>query len=350
MTRMEMMDLISRINLLLKLKERDYPFLSKKLGMEEESLKEILRRGDITPSFANQIALALGVEKEVILNEDSKDLPLGVFDFKVGEGYKKSCYDSLFSLGTSFFYFGIGFFVFFLFLIRYQERYEVSYLVGVLFSFIIILISLLYPLVVLFLIPKGIKGEARIVLYMNDVYFYERKEGKLVRSKTFPVSNISFVVETPKAFSFSVYKHGLMFLPKGNMANEELKTIRAKFMKESLFYFVKGKVDFNEFSKMSTYERNKKKAFLSDLYLFFGSLIGIIALFLGLCSYLSKNLDIWHSLGYGFLVTLILCLLMGLYFLYLEKKEERKKNLVLGIIYLMLSLNSLIMMIISFVL
>lgn len=338
------MNLASRVDILLRLRELDYPSLCQKLSLDDEKLKEVLNQGDLTPSFTESLAKALGVEKEALLNEDSPAVPLGVYDFDVLGGFKKDSFTALFSFGSFLLSFGLGMMGFFMFLSTYQGNGQTSFLIGALGCIAIAACALVYPLTILFKISGDYKGKARVVLFANKLVFYKRREGSLVQPLSLPLNNITYVVENASLFVLKSYKHGLLFVPKGNMANDEVETIRSKLRKESTLYVVKGKVFFDQYGRMSTYERDKKDAFRGDLLFYGASFLGIGGLFGGSLYYFYFGVtkEVFSAIGFSLFVLGASSFLVGLYLSLVGKKEGNSIKIRIGQLYLVLGLGALV--------
>ena len=83
------MTLKQKVINILKIQEKDISVLAKEMNIPEAELLSLLERTDLTPQFIESLSHHLRLSSKDLMKDDSKSIPLGVYDFKYDKQIRK---------------------------------------------------------------------------------------------------------------------------------------------------------------------------------------------------------------------------------------------------------------------
>lgn len=309
-----MMNLRKRIDLCLKIGNKVFGSLAQELGMSSDELSALLERQDLSHEFLSCIAERLGVSVEQLLDEGGSSLPLAVYDCLEDKHWVYHVFQSYF-WRTLFLIYLTAAFVFPGLIFIYSSDSGVLF-ISLMVCFILSLLLVIgYPLVALILAKRARRPD-RVVVYGYGVEIYNNKDGLSGLLNHFPLNNIEFVLETEKLFLIKSYKNGSVVIPKDGGTSEELQSLRNILDKNASAYFVKGWVDFNQYSKYSNAERNRKIGLVGYISSILMIAVFVLSSIISIHYSTGFNFSGWQSILYvvSFVIALIFIVAIGVWF------------------------------------
>ena len=91
------MTLKQKVINILKIQEKDISVLAKEMNIPEAELLSLLERTDLTPQFIESLSHHLRLSSKDLMKDDSKSIPLGVYDFKYDKQIRKEWFRNSFN-------------------------------------------------------------------------------------------------------------------------------------------------------------------------------------------------------------------------------------------------------------
>ena len=171
------MTLKQKVINILKIQEKDISVLAKEMNIPEAELLSLLERTDLTPQFIESLSHHLRLSSKDLMKDDSKSIPLGVYDFKYDKQIHKEWFRNSFNSILFVVYLSISIVLCFLLFAFIPNEINQSFIIGIICTCLMALITILYPLVCQVSFIKRyntIKNGFRIAVYPNEISYYKK--------------------------------------------------------------------------------------------------------------------------------------------------------------------------------
>lgn len=307
------MKLKQKVINILKIQEKDISVLAKEMNIPEAEFLSLLERTDLTPQFIESLSHHLRLSSKDLMKDDSKSIPLGVYDFKYDKQIRKEWFRNSFNSILFVVYLSISIVLCFLLFAFIPSEINQSFIIGIICTCLMALITILYPLVCQISFIKRyntIKNGFRIAVYPNEVSYYKKGINGYDFDSSFSLNDTLIFSETTKIFYMTNQKFQSQFIYKNDLSNDEIEMIRDLIRKNSMINMTRESTPFEQFNMMKTYEKAKKQRkgyIIVSLVVSFvlSFLVGLSAWFL--LSNLSINLYQLYSvlIGLGYFVLVL---------------------------------------------
>lgn len=307
------MTLKQKVINILKIQEKDISVLAKEMNIPEAELLSLLERTDLTPQFIESLSHYLRISSKDLMKDDSKSIPLGVYDFKYDKQIRKEWFRNSFNSILFVVYLSISIVLCFLLFAFIPSEINQSFIIGIICTCLMALITILYPLVCQISFIKRyntIKNGFRIAVYPNEISYYKKGINGYDFDSSFSLNDILIFSETTNIFYMTNQKFQSQFIYKNDLSNDEIEMIRDLIRKNSMINMTRESIPFEQFNMMKTYEKAKKQRkgyIIVSLVVSFvlSFLVGLSAWFL--LSNLSINLYQLYSvlIGLGYFVLVL---------------------------------------------
>lgn len=307
------MTLKQKVINILKIQEKDISVLAKEMNIPEAELLSLLERTDLTPQFIESLSHHLRLSSKDLMKDDSKSIPLGVYDFKYDKQIRKEWFRNSFNSILFVVYLSISIVLCFLLFAFIPREINQSFIIGIICTCLMALITILYPLVCQISFIKRyntIKNGFRIAVYPNEISYYKKGINGYDFDSSFSLNDTLIFSETTNIFYMTNQKFQSQFIYKNDLSNDEIEMIRDLIRKNSMINMTRESIPFEQFNMMKTYEKAKKQrkgyiivSLVVSIVLSF--LVGLSAWFL--LSNLSINLYQLYSvlIGLGYFVLVL---------------------------------------------
>lgn len=307
------MTLKQKVINILKIQEKDISVLAKEMNIPEAELLSLLERTDLTPQFMESLSHHLRLSSKDLMKDDSKSIPLGVYDFKYDKQIRKEWFRNSLNLILFVVYLSISIVLCFLLFAFIPSEINQSFIIGIICTCLMTLITILYPLVCQISFIKRyntIKNGFRIAVYPNEISYYKKGINGYDFDSSFSLNDTLIFSETTNIFYMTNQKIQSQFIYKNDLSNDEIEIIRDLIRKNSMINMTRESIPFEQFNMMKTYEKAKKQRkgyIIVSLVVSFvlSFLVGLSAWFL--LSNLSINLYQLYSvlIGLGYFVLVL---------------------------------------------
>lgn len=307
------MTLKQKVINILKIQEKDISVLAKEMNIPEAELLSLLERTDLTPQFIESLSHYLRISSKDLMKDDSKSIPLGVYDFKYDKQIRKEWFRNSFNSILFVVYLFISIVLCFLLFAFIPSEINQSFIIGIICTCLMALITILYPLVCQISFIKRyntIKNGFRIAVYPNEISYYKKGINGYDFDSSFSLNDTLIFSETTNIFYMTNQKFQSQFIYKNDLSNDEIEMIRDLIRKNSMINMTRESIPFEQFNMMKTYEKAKKQRkgyIIVSLVVSFvlSFLVGLGAWFL--LSNLSINLYQLYSvlIGLGYFVLVL---------------------------------------------
>lgn len=307
------MTLKQKVINILKIQEKDISVLAKEMNIPEAELLSLLERTDLTPQFIESLSHYLRISSKDLMKDDSKSIPLGVYDFKYDKQIRKEWFRNSFNSILFVVYLSISIVLCFLLFAFIPSEINQSFIIGIICTCLMALITILYPLVCQISFIKRyntIKNGFRIAVYPNEISYYKKGINGYDFDSSFSLNDTLIFSETTNIFYMTNQKFQSQFIYKNDLSNDEIEMIRDLIRKNSMINMTRESIPFEQFNMMKTYEKAKKQRkgyIIASLVVSFvlSFLVGLGAWFL--LSNLSINLYQLYSvlIGLGYFVLVL---------------------------------------------
>lgn len=307
------MTLKQKVINILKIQEKDISVLAKEMNIPEAELLSLLERTDLTPQFIESLSHHLRLSSKDLMKDDSKSIPLGVYDFKYDKQIRKEWFRNSFNSILFVVYLSISIVLCFLLFAFIPNKINQSFIIGIICTCLMALITILYPLVCQISFIKRyntIKNGFRIAVYPNEISYYKKGINGYDFDSSFSLNDTLIFSETTNIFYMTNQKFQSQFIYKNDLSNDEIEMIRDLIRKNSMINMTRESIPFEQFNMMKTYEKAKKQRkgyIIVSLVVSFvlSFLVGLSAWFL--LSNLSTNLYQLYSvlIGLGYFVLVL---------------------------------------------
>lgn len=307
------MTLKQKVINILKIQEKDISVLAKEMNIPEAELLSLLERTDLTPQFIESLSHHLRLSSKDLMKDDSKSIPLGVYDFKYDKQIRKEWFRNSFNSILFVVYLSISIVLCFLLFAFIPNKINQSFIIGIICTCLMALITILYPLVCQISFIKRyntIKNGFRIAVYPNEISYYKKGINGYDFDSSFSLNDTLIFSETTNIFYMTNQKFQSQFIYKNDLSNDEIEMIRDLIRKNSMINMTRESIPFEQFNMMKTYEKAKKQRkgyIIVSLVVSFvlSFLVGLSAWFL--LSNLSINLYQLYSvlIGPGYFVLVL---------------------------------------------
>lgn len=307
------MTLKQKVINILKIQEKDISVLAKEMNIPEAELLSLLERTDLTPQFIESLSHHLRLSSKDLMKDDSKSIPLGVYDFKYDKQIRKEWFRNSFNSILFVVYLSISIVLCFLLFAFIPNKINQSFIIGIICTCLMALITILYPLVWQISFIKRyntIKNGFRIAVYPNEISYYKKGINGYDFDSSFSLNDTLIFSETTNIFYMTNQKFQSQFIYKNDLSNDEIEMIRDLIGKNSMINMTRESIPFEQFNMMKTYEKAKKQRkgyIIVSLVVSFvlSFLVGLSAWFL--LSNLSINLYQLYSvlIGLGYFVLVL---------------------------------------------
>lgn len=307
------MTLKQKVINILKIQEKDISVLAKEMNIPEAELLSLLERTDLTPQFIESLSHHLRLSSKYLMKNDSKSIPLGVYDFKYDKQIRKEWFRNSFDSILFVVYLSISIVLCFLLFAFIPNKINQSFIIGIICTCLMALITILYPLVWQISFIKRyntIKNGFRIAVYPNEISYYKKGINGYDFDSSFSLNDTLIFSETTNIFYVTNQKFQSQFIYKNDLSNDEIEMIRDLIRKNSMINMTRESIPFEQFNMMKTYENAKKQRkgyIIVSLVVSFvlSFLVGLSAWFL--LSNLSINLYQLYSvlIGLGYFVLVL---------------------------------------------
>lgn len=307
------MTLKQKVINILKIQEKDISVLAKEMNIPEAELLSLLERTDLTPQFIESLSHHLRLSSKDLMKDDSKSIPLGVYDFKYDKQIRKEWFRNSFNSILFVVYLSISIVLCFLLFAFIPNKINQSFIIGIICTCLMALITILYPLVWQISFIKRyntIKNGFRIAVYPNEISYYKKGINGYDFDSSFSLNDTLIFSETTNIFYVTNQKFQSQFIYKNDLSNDEIEMIRDLIRKNSMINMTRESISFEQFNMMKTYEKAKKQRkgyIIVSLVVSFvlSFLVGLSAWFL--LSNLSINLYQLYSvlIGLGYFVLVL---------------------------------------------
>lgn len=307
------MTLKQKVINILKIQEKDISVLAKEMNIPEAELLSLLERTDLTPQFIESLSHHLRLSSKDLMKDDSKSIPLGVYDFKYDKQIRKEWFRNSFNSILFVVYLSISIVLCFLLFAFIPSEINQSFIIGIICTCLMALITILYPLVCQISFIKRyntIKNGFRIAVYPNEISYYKKGINGYDFDSSFSLNDTLIFSETTNIFYMTNQKFQSQFIYKNDLSNDEIEMIRDLIKKNSMINMTRESIPFEQFNMMKTYEKAKKQrkgCIIVSLVVSFvlSFLVGLSAWFL--LSNLSINLYQLYSvlIGLGYFVLVL---------------------------------------------
>lgn len=307
------MTLKQKVINILKIQEKDISVLAKEMNIPEAELLSLLERTDLTPQFIESLSHYLRISSKDLMKDDSKSIPLGVYDFKYDKQIRKEWFRNSFNSILFVVYLSISIVLCFLLFAFIPSEINQSFIIGIICTCLMALITILYPLVCQISFIKRyntIKNGFRIAVYPNEISYYRKGINGYDFDSSFSLNDTLIFSETTNIFYMTNQKFQSQFIYKNDLSNDEIEMIRDLIRKNSMINMTRESIPFEQFNMMKTYEKAKKQRkgyIIVSLVVSFvlSFLVGLSAWFL--LSNLSINLYQLYSvlIGLGYFVLVL---------------------------------------------
>ncbi len=307
------MTLKQKVINILKIQEKDISVLAKEMNIPEAELLSLLERTDLTPQFIESLSHHLRLSSKDLMKDDSKSIPLGVYDFKYDKQIRKEWFRNSFNSILFVVYLSISIVLCFLLFAFIPNKINQSFIIGIICTCLMALITILYPLVCQISFIKRyntIKNGFRIAVYPNEISYYKKGINGYDFDSSFFLNDTLIFSETTNIFYMTNQKFQSQFIYKNDLSNDEIEMIRDLIRKNSMINMTRESIPFEQFNMMKTYENAKKQRkgyIIVSLVVSFvlSFLVGLSAWFL--LSNLSINLYQLYSvlIGLGYFVLVL---------------------------------------------
>lgn len=307
------MTLEQKVINILKIQEKDISVLAKEMNIPEAELLSLLERTDLTPQFIESLSHYLRISSKDLMKDDSKSIPLGVYDFKYDKQIRKEWFRNSFNSILFVVYLSISIVLCFLLFAFIPSEINQSFIIGIICTCLMALITILYPLVCQISFIKRyntINNGFRIAVYPNEISYYKKGINGYDFDSSFSLNDTLIFSETTNIFYMTNQKFQSQFIYKNDLSNDEIEMIRDLIRKNSMINMTRESIPFEQFNMMKTYEKAKKQRkgyIIVSLVVSFvlSFLVGLSAWFL--LSNLSINLYQLYSvlIGLGYFVLVL---------------------------------------------
>lgn len=307
------MTLKQKVINILKIQEKDISVLAKEMNIPEAELLSLLERTDLTPQFIESLSHYLRISSKDLMKDDSKSIPLGVYDFKYDKQIRKEWFRNSFNSILFVVYLSISIVLCFLLFAFIPSEINQSFIIGIICTCLMALITILYPLVCQISFIKRyntIKNGFRIAVYPNEISYYKKGINGYDFDSSFSLNDTLIFSETTNIFYMTNQKFQSQFIYKNDLSNDEIEMIRDLIRKNSMINMTRESIPFEQFNMMKTYEKARKQRkgyIIVSLVVSFvlSFLVGLSAWFL--FSNLSINLYQLYSvlIGLGYFVLVL---------------------------------------------
>lgn len=307
------MTLKQKVINILKIQEKDISVLAKEMNIPEAELLSLLERTDLTPQFIESLSHHLRLSSKDLMKDDSKSIPLGVYDFKYDKQIRKEWFRNSFNSILFVVYLSISIVLCFLLFAFIPSEINQSFIIGIICTCLMALITILYPLVCQISFIKRyntIKNGFRIAVYPNEISYYKKGINGYDFDSSFSLNDTLIFSETTNIFYMTNQKFQSQFIYKNDLSNDEIEMIRDLIRKNSMINMTRESIPFEQFNMMKTYEKARKQRkgyIIVSLVVSFvlSFLVGLSAWFL--FSNLSINLYQLYSvlIGLGYFVLVL---------------------------------------------
>lgn len=307
------MTLKQKVINILKIQEKDISVLAKEMNIPEAELLSLLERTDLTPQFIESLSHYLRISSKDLMKDDSKSIPLGVYDFKYDKQIRKEWFRNSFNSILFVVYLSISIVLCFLLFAFIPSEINQSFIIGFICTCLMALITILYPLVCQISFIKRyntIKNGFRIAVYPNEISYYKKGINGYDFDSSFSLNDTLIFSETTNIFYMTNQKFQSQFIYKNDLSNDEIEMIRDLIRKNSMINMTRESIPFEQFNMMKTYEKARKQRkgyIIVSLVVSFvlSFLVGLSAWFL--LSNLSINLYQLYSvlIGLGYFVLVL---------------------------------------------
>lgn len=307
------MTLKQKVINILKIQEKDISVLAKEMNIPEAELLSLLERTDLTPQFIESLSHYLRISSKDLMKDDSKSIPLGVYDFKYDKQIRKEWFRNSFNSILFVVYLSISIVLCFLLFAFIPSEINQSFIIGIICTCLMALITILYPLVCQISFIKRyntIKNGFRIAVYPDEISYYKKGINGYDFDSSFSLNDILIFSETTNIFYMTNQKFQSQFIYKNDLSNDEIEMIRDLIRKNSMNNMTRESIPFEQFNMMKTYEKARKQRkgyIIVSLVVSFvlSFLVGLSAWFL--LSNLSINLYQLYSvlIGLGYFVLVL---------------------------------------------
>lgn len=307
------MTLKQKVINILKIQEKDISVLAKEMNIPEAELLSLLERTDLTPQFIESLSHYLRISSKDLMKDDSKSIPLGVYDFKYDKQIRKEWFRNSFNSILFVVYLSISIVLCFLLFAFIPSEINQSFIIGIICTCLMALITILYPLGCQISFIKRyntIKNGFRIAVYPNEISYYKKGINGYYFDSSFSLNDTLIFSETTNIFYMTNQKFQSQFIYKNDLSNDEIEMIRDLIRKNSMINMTRESIPFEQFNMMKTYEKAKKQRkgyIIVSLVVSFvlSFLVGLSAWFL--LSNLSINLYQLYSvlIGLGYFVLVL---------------------------------------------
>lgn len=307
------MTLKQKVINILKIQEKDISVLAKEMNIPEAELLSLLERTDLTPQFIESLSHYLRISSKDLMKDDSKSIPLGVYDFKYDKQIRKEWFRNSFNSILFVVYLSISIVLCFLLFAFIPREINQSFIIGIICTCLMALITILYPLVCQISFPKRyntIINGFRIAVYPNEISYYKKGVNGYDFDSSFSLNDTLIFSETTNIFYMTNQKFQSQFIYKNDLSNDEIEMIRDLIRKNSMINMTRESIPFEQFNMMKTYEKARKQRkgyIIVSLVVSFvlSFLVGLSAWFL--LSNLSINLYQLYSvlIGLGYFVLVL---------------------------------------------
>lgn len=307
------MTLKQKVINILKIQEKEISVLAKEMNIPEAELLSLLERTDLTPQFIESLSHHLRLSSKDLMKDDSKSIPLGVYDFKYDKQIRKEWFRNSFNSILFVVYLSISIVLCFLLFAFIPSEINQSFIIGIICTCLMALITILYPLVCQISFIKRyntIKNGFRIAVYPNEISYYRKGINGYDFDSSFSLNDTLIFSETTNIFYMTNQKFQSQFIYKNDLSNDEIEMIRDLIRKNSMINMTRESIPFEQFNMMKTYEKARKQrkgyiiVFLVVSFVL-SFLVGLSAWFL--LSNLSINLYQLYSvlIGLGYFVLVL---------------------------------------------
>lgn len=307
------MTLEQKVINILKIQEKDISVLAKEMNIPEAELLSLLERTDLTPQFIESLSHYLRISSKDLMKDDSKSIPLGVYDFKYDKQIRKEWFRNSFNSILFVVYLSISIVLCFLLFAFIPSEIDQSFIIGIICTCLMALITILYPLVCQISFIKRyntINNGFRIAVYPNEISYYKKGINGYDFDSSFSLNDTLIFSETTNIFYMTNQKFQSQFIYKNDLSNDEIEMIRDLIRKNSMINMTRESIPFEQFNMMKTYEKARKQRkgyIIVSLVVSFvlSFLVGLSAWFL--LSNLSINLYQLYSvlIGLGYFVLVL---------------------------------------------
>ena len=256
------MTLKQKVINILKIQEKDISVLAKEMNIPEAELLSLLERNDLTPQFIESLSHYLRLSSKDLMKDDSKSIPLGVYDFKYDKQIRKEWFRNSFNSILFVVYLSISIVLCFLLFAFIPNKINQSFIIGIICTCLMALITILYPLVCQISFIKRyntIKNGFRIAVYPNEISYYKKGINGYDFDSSFSLNDTLIFSETTNIFYVTNQKFQSQFIYKNDLSNDEIEMIRDLIRKNSMINMTRESIPFEQFNMMKTYENAKKQ-------------------------------------------------------------------------------------------